>query len=114
MKREKIFKLLESQSPIDEVLVKGWIRTRGLKNIFFLEINDGSCLKNVQVVANETLPNFDDIKKLSTGSAVSVGGKLVESRAAAKNGKSSQNRLRLSAWRRILIRCKKSDTAMNF
>ncbi len=85
MKRTKIFKVLKSEAPLEAVLVKGWIRTRrDSKSFSFLEINDGSCLKNVQVVANETLPNFDDILKLSTGSAVSVGGRLVESRGGGQ------------------------------
>jgi asparaginyl-tRNA synthetase len=85
MERTKIFKILKSETPLDAVLVKGWIRTRrDSKSFSFLEINDGSCLKNVQVVANETLPNYDDILKLSTGSAVSVCGRLVESRGGGQ------------------------------
>ena len=65
---------------MDEVLVKGWIRTlRTSKKFSFLEINDGSCLKNVQVIADDALPHYEDIKKLTTGSAVIVSGKLVRS-----------------------------------
>jgi asparaginyl-tRNA synthetase len=80
MKQEKIFKLLKSEAPMDEVLIKGWIRTlRTSKTFSFLEINDGSCLKNVQAIADDSLPNYDDIKKLTTGSAVIVSGKLIQS-----------------------------------
>jgi asparaginyl-tRNA synthetase len=80
MKREKIFKLLKSEKPLNEVLVKGWIRTlRTSKAFSFLEINDGSCLKNIQVIADESLPNYADIKKLTTGSAVITSGKLIQS-----------------------------------
>ena len=80
MDRIKIVNLLYSESPIDAVLIKGWIRTRrGSKNFCFLEINDGSCLNNIQVIADSTLTNYADIDKLTTGSAVAVTGKLVES-----------------------------------
>ena len=59
MKREKIFKLLKSEEPLDEVLIKGWIRTlRTAKKFSFLEINDGSCLKNLQVIVDDSLPHY--------------------------------------------------------
>jgi len=80
MQRTKIVKLLKFDTTANDVLIKGWIRTRRDAKMFsFLEINDGSCLKNVQVIANESLPNYEDIKKLTTGSAVIVSGKLVAS-----------------------------------
>ena len=85
MERKKIFKLLKSDTPQDEVLIKGWLRTiRSSKTFSFLEINDGSCLKNIQVIADESLPNYEDIKKLTTGSAVTVSGKLVKSQGAGQ------------------------------
>ena len=85
MERTKIHKLLSSETPMDKVLIKGWIRTRRDSKAFsFLEINDGSCLKNIQVIADDVLPNYEDIKKLTTGSAVSVTGKLVESKGGGQ------------------------------
>ena len=85
MKREKIFALLKSESPMNEVLIKGWIRTlRTSKTFSFLEINDGSCLKNMQVIADDSLPNYGDIKKLTTGSAVIVSGQLIQSQGACQ------------------------------
>jgi len=85
MERTKIDKLLKSETPIDDVLVKGWIRTRReSKSFSFLEVNDGSCLKNVQVITNDALPNYDEIKKLTTGSAVIVRGNLVESQGSGQ------------------------------
>jgi len=81
MKRTKIFRLLKSDSPVDKILIKGWIRTRrDSKGFSFIEINDGSCLTNIQVIADQGLGNYDDILKLSTGSAVSVTGKLLASK----------------------------------
>ena len=80
MNRSKIVALLNSSTAIDNVLVKGWLRTRrDSKGFSFLEINDGSCLRNIQIIADGKLDNYDDIKQLSTGSAVAVTGSLVES-----------------------------------
>jgi asparaginyl-tRNA synthetase len=85
MDRTKIFKLLKSESPIDQVLIKGWVRTRrDSKGFSFIEVNDGSSLKNMQVLADEKLPNYEDIKKLTTGSALAVSGKLIESKGGGQ------------------------------
>ncbi len=80
LKRTKIVDLLNAQEPQNQVLLKGWVRTRrDAKDFSFLEINDGSCLKNIQIIANNTLDNYDEVKKISTGSSVSISGSLVES-----------------------------------
>lgn len=80
MERTKIFKLLQSDIPMDKVLVKGWIRTRrDSKDFSFIELNDGSSLKNIQIIAENSLDNYEDIKKLNTGSAVAIAGSLAES-----------------------------------
>jgi asparaginyl-tRNA synthetase len=80
MKRTKIKQILSATSSSGEVLIKGWLRTkRQAKDFCFLEINDGSCLSNIQVFADKDLPNYAEISSVSTGSAVSIGGALVES-----------------------------------
>jgi asparaginyl-tRNA synthetase len=85
MQRTKIHQLFKSEAPIDQVLLKGWVRTRrDSKGFSFLEINDGSSLKNIQVIAEEALENYTDIKKLTTGSAVAINGKLVESKGGGQ------------------------------
>jgi asparaginyl-tRNA synthetase len=79
-KRIKINELLCSDTSVDEVVVKGWVRTRrSSKGFSFIELNDGSCLKNIQVIADSSLDNYADIDRLTTGSAVAVMGSLVES-----------------------------------
>lgn len=79
-KRIKIDKLLDFDDAADEVLIKGWVRTRrGSKGFSFIEINDGSCLKSIQVIADNSLDNYDDIDRLTTGSGVAVLGALKES-----------------------------------
>ena len=85
MERTKIVNLLNSASPAKDLLLKGWVRTRrDSKSFSFLEINDGSCLKNIQVIADDTLSNYEEIKKLVTGSAVAVQGDLVESKGGGQ------------------------------
>lgn len=85
MKRTKIFDLLESSLPADEVLIKGWVRTRrDLTHFSFIEVNDGSCLKNIQVMADDALDNYKDVLKITTGSAVSVTGSLVLSQGSGQ------------------------------
>ena len=81
LKRTKIVSLINADQTIDQVLVKGWVRTRrDSKDFSFIEINDGSCLKNIQVIANNNLANYEEVKKLTTGSSVAVTGALVESK----------------------------------
>ena len=78
--RTKINKLLSLDTAVDEVVVKGWIRTkRSSKGISFIEVNDGSCLTNIQVIADSSLNNYPEIDQLTTGSALVVSGRLVES-----------------------------------
>jgi len=81
MERIEIRKLNASyQDLVDqEVKVCGWVRTiRDTKTFGFIEINDGSFFKNLQIVFDDTLPNFHDIAKLNVGSALIVTGRVVE------------------------------------
>jgi asparaginyl-tRNA synthetase len=59
------------------VVINGWVRTkRDSKGFSFIEINDGSCLSNMQVIADDDIENYSDIRKLTTGAALSVEGDL--------------------------------------
>jgi asparaginyl-tRNA synthetase len=63
-------------------VVQGWVRTRrdSKAGFSFLEINDGSCLANLQVICDGNLPNYEaEIKKLTAGCSVSIGGEIKES-----------------------------------
>ena len=85
MTRTRIKNLLDSGEFGSDFLVKGWIRTlRESKNICFLEINDGSCLTNLQAVVEPGLENYGDISSAGTGAAVSLTGILTESPAAGQ------------------------------
>jgi len=66
----------------DEILLQGWVRTRrdSKAGFSFIELNDGSCFGNIQVIADGELPNYEsEIKKLTAGSSVSVVGLVKES-----------------------------------
>jgi asparaginyl-tRNA synthetase len=62
----------------EKVRITGWVRTsRDSKTFGFLEVNDGTFLKNVQVVYGDELPNFKDITKAAISSTVSIEGSIV-------------------------------------
>ena len=85
LKRTKIVELLSSTQAINEVLVKGWVRTRrDTKDFSFIELNDGSCLKNIQIIANNNLNNYEDVKKITTGSSLAITGELVPSKGGSQ------------------------------
>lgn len=78
----RIATLLTDAQPADIVTVKGWVRTRrDSKNGFsFLELNDGSCLKNLQVVVDGDIAGYQDIiKDVTTGASVAIEGTVQES-----------------------------------
>lgn len=80
MKRIKIIEALSGSFVDSEVTVMGWVRTkRGNKNVAFVALNDGSIIHNLQVVFD--LANFSEevLQGVTTGSGVSVTGKLVAS-----------------------------------
>ena len=80
IKRTRIVDLLKRTDYGQEVVVKGWVRTkRGSKSVNFIALNDGSTIKNVQIVAD--LEKFGDelMKQITTGACLSVKGTMVES-----------------------------------
>ncbi|MCH2517886.1 MAG: asparagine--tRNA ligase [Dehalococcoidia bacterium] len=80
MQRSKIKEILGRESPGGDVLVQGWVKTRrSSKAVSFVQVSDGSTLADIQVVADESLPNFQAVDALTTGCSVSVIGTLVES-----------------------------------
>ena len=85
MKRTKVTDALKSTGFGQEICVKGWVRSkRGSKGIFFVALNDGSTIKNIQIVGED--PDFDEdtIKRITTGACIAVTGILVESPAAGQ------------------------------
>jgi len=87
LKATSVKNALNSAGPMDSILINGWVRTRrDAKAFSFIEINDGSCLKNLQVIADAGLAGYAEVvQKLTTGAAVSVRGKLVESKGGGQS-----------------------------
>jgi asparaginyl-tRNA synthetase len=67
----------------EAIVVKGWVRSkRESKGFAFVDVNDGSCMANLQVVIAQTVPGYEtQIKRLGTGASVAISGNLVESPA---------------------------------
>jgi asparaginyl-tRNA synthetase len=94
--RNLIKHVLASTEPQDHILVKGWIRTRrDSKGFSFLELNDGSCLTNLQVVVNAGTPGYENLAHLLTGASVVVEGRLVASPAAGQKWEAQATRVEL-------------------
>ncbi|HEY5992857.1 MAG TPA: asparagine--tRNA ligase [Candidatus Udaeobacter sp.] len=72
--------VLQNAAPISSIQVQGWLRTRrDSKDFSFIELNDGSSLRNLQIIAKNTLPNYAAVQRLTTGASISVTGALVAS-----------------------------------
>ena len=94
--RTLIKRVLMRDEPCDEIHIAGWVRTRRDSKAFsFLEINDGSCLANLQVVADAGIPGSDDLTAMNTGASVEVVGKLVPSPAAGQKWELQATSIRL-------------------
>jgi asparaginyl-tRNA synthetase len=71
---------LKRSAPLAPILVQGWVRTRrDSKDFSFIELNDGSALNSLQIIAKDSLPNYADIQRLITGASIKVKGSLVAS-----------------------------------
>ncbi|MBD5182937.1 MAG: asparagine--tRNA ligase [Bacteroidales bacterium] len=80
MKRTKIVDIFDPAKIGTEVDVMGWVRTRrGNKNVQFVALNDGSTVRNLQVVLDLSKFSEDELRAITTGSSIHVTGKLVES-----------------------------------
>ncbi|MBO6223747.1 MAG: asparagine--tRNA ligase [Bacteroidales bacterium] len=76
----KSIKQLFCEQPGSDVTVKGWVRTkRGNKNVSFIALNDGSTIRNMQIVCDGQKFSEDQMKDITTGACLCVKGKLVES-----------------------------------
>jgi asparaginyl-tRNA synthetase len=94
--RTLIKQILRTTEPNDRVVVKGWVRTRrDSKGFSFLELNDGSCLANLQVVVDAGTPGAEHLPQLTTGAAAVVEGKLVASPAQGQKWELRASRVEL-------------------
>lgn len=100
MKITRIKSLLQEPPVGKNVGVAGWLRTRrDSSNFSFLEVNDGSCLSNLQIIADDGLDNYESkIKKLTTGCSIKVEGELKESPAKGQSVEILAERIDIVGW----------------
>ena len=85
MKRTKVIDALKRTDFGSEITVMGWVRSkRGSKGIFFIALNDGSTIKNIQIVGEDEHFDEEVVKLITTGACLKVVGTLVESPAAGQ------------------------------
>ena len=100
MKSDLIKTLLQDTAAGNSVTIAGWLRTRRDSSGFsFLEVNDGSCLANIQVIADKQLSNYEtEIKKLTTGCSLVIKGELKESPAKGQRVEIVADSIEVVGW----------------
>ena len=101
MNRTRISNLLASDQRDIHVRVAGWVRTRrdSKGGFSFVELNDGSCFANLQVVVPDTLPNYrDEILRLHPGASVIVEGALIASEGGGQTVEVRAARVTVLGW----------------
>jgi asparaginyl-tRNA synthetase len=85
LRRTRISELLSSTAQEQEVLVKGWVRTkRGNKHVNFIALNDGSSIHSIQIVADPNEIEEAILKSVTTGASLAVQGKLTASQGGGQ------------------------------
>ena len=80
MKRTKVVDALKSTDYGKDIVVKGWARShRSSKAVDFIALNDGTTIKNLQVVVDPSAVDAEELKSITTGACIGVEGTLVES-----------------------------------
>ncbi|MEM6716730.1 MAG: OB-fold nucleic acid binding domain-containing protein, partial [Cyanobacteria bacterium P01_C01_bin.147] len=79
----RIADLLKSGNPGDSTILRGWVRTkRAQKALCFINVNDGSCMSGVQIVAESEMADYEAVMgEITTGASVEIAGTVVESPA---------------------------------
>ncbi|MBN1277694.1 MAG: asparagine--tRNA ligase [Deltaproteobacteria bacterium] len=101
MKRSRIIEILSSGKPGDQFTVMGWVRTRrdSKGGFSFIEVNDGSCLSCIQIIADGKLKNYEDqILKLATGCSVKAVGILAASPGKGQNVELHAEEFEVLGW----------------
>src|SRR5712692_8840907 len=94
--RKPIKHILNATEPQDAVTVKGWVRTRrDSKGFSFLELNDGSCLANLQVVVDAGTPGAEHLAQYTTGASAVIEGRLIPSPAQGQKWEMRASRIEL-------------------
>ena len=96
MQRTRISDIFASDAPFGEALVQGWVKTRrSSKSVTFVQVNDGSTLRDLQVVVSEDSPHYSLANSLTTGCSVTVVGSVVESQGKGQRYEVQAQEVRL-------------------
>jgi asparaginyl-tRNA synthetase len=101
LRRTRIAEILTSGDVGSETTVMGWVRTRrdSKGGFSFIEVNDGSCLQSLQVIANDKLPNYrDQILKLQTGCSVRASGTIAASPGKGQRVELQADEIEVLGW----------------
>ena len=101
MKRTRIAHVLSFEKENENITVMGWVRTRrdSKGGFSFIELNDGSCLSNLQVIADSALSNYqDEILKLQTGCSIKATGTVVPSQGKGQNMEMQALEIEVIGW----------------
>src|SRR5258705_6601760 len=101
MEKVSVAEARRAESVGKQVRIQGWVRTRrdSKGGFSFIELNDGSCQGNVQIVAPAALANYEsEIKKLPTGASIVVEGEVKESPAKGQATEVHATRVEVIGW----------------
>ncbi len=96
MKRTKVVDALKSTDFGKEIVVKGWVRShRSSKAVDFIALNDGSTIKNIQVVVDPSTMDEEALKSITTGACIAAEGILVESQGKGQTVEIQANKVEI-------------------
>lgn len=101
LKRTRIVEILTSGKVGSQFMVMGWVRTRrdSKGGFSFIDINDGSCLSGLQIIADRTLPNYEDeVIRLQTGCSIKALGILSESQGKGQKVEIKADEIEVLGW----------------
>jgi asparaginyl-tRNA synthetase len=101
LRRVRIAELFSTEKTGQNITVMGWVRTRrdSKGGFSFIEVNDGSCLANLQVIADESLPNYkEEVLKLQTGCSVKITGTVMPSQGKGQKVELRAEEIRVMGW----------------
>ena len=96
MRRTRVKDILQREGPGGEVLVQGWVKTRRSSGaVSFIQMSDGSTLRDLQIVVEQSLPDYPLAEALNTGCSISVVGEVVESQGKGQKYEVKAQRIEL-------------------
>lgn len=101
MQRTRVADALSSEEIGTRFTLMGWVRTRrdSKGGFSFIELNDGSCLESIQIIAAQGLTNYDeDVLRLTTGCSIKVVGTLAESPGKGQKVELQANEIKVLGW----------------